>query len=161
MFALAACDTDALRDDVDNLKDRVESLEAQVSLLNDNMTAIKRLLEGGQTITEVTNTDGTYKLKLSNGETISLTQGSKGEVAYPEITVNDEGQWVVNGEVLMQNGIPVQAVGTPGKDGIAPKFHEQSGPTSPDETRATSVYRGVGWKKRSRQRELPAPDCLP
>lgn len=122
LFALAACDTDDLRDDVDNLKDRVESLEAQVSLLNDNMTAIKRLLEGGQTITEVTNTDGTYKLKLSNGETISLTQGSKGEVAYPEITVNDEGQWVVNGEVLMQNGTPVQAVGTPGKDGIAPKF---------------------------------------
>ena len=122
LFALAACDTDDLRDDVDNLKDRVASLEAQVSLLNDNMTAIKRLLEGGQTITEVTNTNGTYKLKLSNGETISLTQGSKGEVAYPEITVNDEGQWVVNGEVLMQNGTPVQAVGTPGKDGIAPKF---------------------------------------
>lgn len=61
LFALAACDTDDLRDDVDNLKDRVASLEAQVSLLNDNMTAIKRLLEGGQTITEVTNTDGTYK----------------------------------------------------------------------------------------------------
>ena len=31
LFALAACDTDDLRDDVDNLKDRVESLEAQVS----------------------------------------------------------------------------------------------------------------------------------
>ena len=108
LFALAACDTDDLRDDVDNLKDRVESLEAQVSLLNDNMTAIKRLLEGGQTITEVTNTDGTYKLKLSNGETISLTQGSKGEVAYPEITVNDEGQWVVNGEVLMQNAMTIR-----------------------------------------------------
>ena len=28
----------------------------------------------------------------------------------------------MNGEGLMQNGIPVQAVGTPGKDGIAPKF---------------------------------------
>lgn len=41
LFALAACDTDDLRDDVDNLKDRVASLEAQVSLLNDNMTAIK------------------------------------------------------------------------------------------------------------------------
>ncbi len=59
LFALAACDTDDLRDDVDNLKDRVESLEAQVSLLNDNMTAIKRLLEGGQTITE----EEFYKLK--------------------------------------------------------------------------------------------------
>ena len=33
LFALAACDTDDLRDDVDNLKDRVASLEAQVSLL--------------------------------------------------------------------------------------------------------------------------------
>lgn len=122
LLALAACDTDDLRDDVDNLKGRVESLEAQVTLLNDNMTAIKRLLEGGQTITELSNTNGTYTLKLSNGETITLTQGAQGEVKYPEITVNDEGQWVVNGEVLKQNGTPVQAVGTPGNDGATPKF---------------------------------------
>lgn len=122
LLAFAACDTDDLRDDVDNLKGRVESLEAQVTLLNDNMTAIKRLLEGGQTITELKNTDGTYTLKLSDGSTITLTQGSKGEVKYPEITVNDEGQWVVNGEVLMQNGIPVQAVGKTGNDGVTPKF---------------------------------------
>lgn len=122
LFALAACDTDDLRDDVDSLKGRVESLEAQVSLLNDNMTAIKRLLEGGKTITEVTNANGTYTLKLSNGETLSLTQGAQGEVKYPEISVNGDGQWVVNGEVLMQDGKPVQAVGTPGKDGITPKF---------------------------------------
>lgn len=122
LLAFAACDTDDLRDDVDNLKGRVESLEAQVTLLNDNMTAIKRLLEGGQTITKLTNTDGTYTLKLSDGSTISLTQGSKGEVKYPEITVNDEGQWVVNGEVLMQNGVPVQAVGKTGNDGVTPKF---------------------------------------
>lgn len=122
LLAFAACDTDDLRDDVDNLKGRVESLEAQVTLLNDNMTAIKRLLEGGQTITELKNTDGTYTLKLSDGSTITLTQGSKGEVKYPEITVNDEGQWVVNGEVLMQNGVPVQAVGKTGNDGVTPKF---------------------------------------
>lgn len=122
LLAFAACDTDDLRDDVDNLKGRVESLEAQVTLLNDNMTAIKRLLEGGQTITELKNTDGTYTLKLSDGSTITLTQGSKGEVKYPEITVNAEGQWVVNGEVLMQNGVPVQAVGKTGNDGVTPKF---------------------------------------
>ena len=122
LLAFAACDTDDLRVDVDNLKGRVESLEAQVTLLNDNMTAIKRLLEGGQTITELQNTDGTYTLKLSDGSTITLTQGSKGEVKYPEITVNDEGQWVVNGEVLMQNGVPVQAVGKTGNDGVTPKF---------------------------------------
>ena len=122
LFTLAACNTDDLRDDVDNLKGRVESLEAQINLLNDNMTAIKRLLEGGQTITEITQTNGTYTLKLSGGETVTLTQGSAGEIKYPEISVNDEGQWVVNGEVLTQNGVPVQAVGTPGNDGITPKF---------------------------------------
>lgn len=122
LFTLAACNTDDLRDDVDNLKGRVESLEAQINLLNDNMTAIKRLLEGGQTITETTQTNGTYTLKLSGGETVTLTQGSAGEIKYPEISVNDEGQWVVNGEVLTQNGVPVQAVGTPGNDGITPKF---------------------------------------
>ena len=122
LFTLAACNTDDLRDDVDNLKGRVESLEAQINVLNDNMTAIKRLLEGGQTITEITQTNGTYTLKLSGGETVTLTQGSAGEIKYPEISVNDEGQWVVNGEVLTQNGVPVQAVGTPGNDGITPKF---------------------------------------
>lgn len=122
LFALASCDTDDLKDDINDLKGRVESLEAQVGLLNENMTAIKRLLEGGQTITELSETNGTYTLKLSNGETITLTQGSEGEVKYPEITVNSEGQWVVNGEVLKQNGTPVQAVGKPGNDGITPKF---------------------------------------
>lgn len=122
LFALASCDTDDLKDDINDLKGRVESLEAQVGLLNENMTAIKRLLEGGQTITELSETNGTYTLKLSNGETITLTQGSEGEVKYPEITVNSEGQWVVNGEVLKQSGTPVQAVGKPGNDGITPKF---------------------------------------
>lgn len=122
LVTLAACDTDDLRDDVDNLKGRVESLEAQINLLNDNMTAIKRLLEGGQTITEITQANGAYTLKLSGGETVTLTQGSTGEIRYPEITVNDKGQWVVNGEVLTQNGVPVQAVGTPGNDGATPKF---------------------------------------
>lgn len=122
LFALTACDTDDLRNDIDDLTGRVESLEAQVNLLNENMTAIKRLLEGGQTITDYSVANGTYTLTLSGGETITLTQGSKGEVKYPEITVNSEGQWVVNGEVLKQNGKPVQAVGVPGDDGVTPKF---------------------------------------
>lgn len=47
LFAFIACDTDDLRNDVDDLRGRVESLEAQIGLLNENMTTIKRLLEGG------------------------------------------------------------------------------------------------------------------
>lgn len=142
LFTLAACNTDDLRDDVDNLKGRVESLEAQINLLNDNMTAIKRLLEGGQTITEITQTNGTYTLKLSGGETVTLTQGSAGEIKYPEISVNDEGQWVVNGEVLTQNGVPVQAVGTPGNDGITPKFRL----TDDGSYWQVSYHNGTSWQ---------------
>lgn len=122
VLALAACDTDDLKDDINDLKGRVESLEAQVSLLNDNMTAIKRLLEGGQTITKVEPKGDAYTLTLSDGSTITLTQGSEGNIIPPTITVNSEGQWVVNGVVLTQNGVPVQAIGTPGKDGLTPKF---------------------------------------
>lgn len=122
LFAFIACDTDDLRNDVDDLRGRVESLEAQIGLLNENMTTIKRLLEGGQTISEVTMTATGYTLKLSNGEILTLTQGSEGKVKYPKITVNGQGQWVVNGEVLMQNGVPVQAVGISGENGIIPKF---------------------------------------
>lgn len=122
LLAFAACDTDDLRDDVDNLKGRVESLEAQVTLLNDNMTAIKRLLEGGQTITNVVENDGTYTITLFDNSTITLTQGVKGEGKLPKITVVD-GYWVVEGVQLKDmNGNPVRAEGATGEAGTTPKF---------------------------------------
>lgn len=122
LFMLAACNNDDLKDDINDLKDRVQSLEAQVSLLNDNMTAIKILLEGGKTITNFTENGGTYTLKLNDGQTITLAQGSKGEIKYPDISVNSDNQWVVNGEVLKQNGEPVLAVGATGESGLTPEF---------------------------------------
>lgn len=122
LFMLAACNNDDLKDDINDLKDRVQSLEAQVSLLNDNMTAIKILLEGGKTITNFTENGGTYTLKLNDGQTITLAQGSKGEIKYPDISVNSDNQWVVNGEVLKQNGEPVLAVGVTGESGLTPEF---------------------------------------
>lgn len=122
LFMLAACNNDDLKDDINDLKDRVQLLEAQVSLLNDNMTAIKILLEGGKTITSFTENGGTYTLKLNDGQTITLAQGSKGEIKYPDISVNSDNQWVVNGEVLKQNGEPVLAVGATGESGLTPEF---------------------------------------
>lgn len=122
LFMLAACNNDDLKDDINDLKDRVQLLEAQVSLLNDNMTAIKILLEGGKTITNFTENGGTYTLKLNDGQTITLAQGSKGEIKYPDISVNSDNQWVVNGEVLKQNGEPVLAVGATGESGLTPEF---------------------------------------
>ena len=72
LFALVGCKTDDLEKDIDSLKDRVTSLEAQVSLLNDNLNAIRVILDGSKTISSYTSENGTYTLTLSDGSTIAL-----------------------------------------------------------------------------------------
>ena len=114
LFVWAGCDTDDLRNDVDELKNRVESLEAQVSAINDNMNAIRVILDGSKTISSYTSENGTYTLTLSDGSTIALTQGSEGQIVMPDITINENGQWVLNGEVIGQ---------ATGNSGITPKFN--------------------------------------
>ena len=89
LFALVGCKTDDLEKDIDNLKDRVANLEAQVSLLNENLNAIRVILDASTTILEYSvDEQGNYTLKLSNGETISLNQGSEGQIVMPEISIN-------------------------------------------------------------------------
>lgn len=114
LFALVGCKTDDLEKDIDSLKDRVTSLEAQVSLLNDNLNAIRVILDGSKTISSYTSENGTYTLTLSDGSTITLTQGSEGQIVMPDITINENGQWVLNGEVIGQ---------ATGNSGITPKFN--------------------------------------
>ena len=82
---LAACNTDDLRTDLDNLTNRVESLESQFSLMNDNINAIRILVEGGKTIADVKEVDGVYTLTLSDGQTIRLNQGGEGKIVYPAV----------------------------------------------------------------------------
>lgn len=114
LFALVGCKTDDLEKDIDSLKDRVTSLEAQVSLLNDNLNAIRVILDGSKTISSYISENGTYTLTLSDGSTIALTQGSEGQIVMPDITINENGQWVLNGEVIGQ---------ATGNSGITPKFN--------------------------------------
>ena len=117
VFALAGCKTDDLEKDIDALTDRVNSLEAQVSLLNDNLNALRVFMDGGVTISKVDKTDTepiTYTLTLSNSEVITLTQGSMGSVVTPEITINENNEWVIN-------GVPTGVVAN-GNDGKTPQF---------------------------------------
>lgn len=115
LFALVGCKTDDLEKDIDNLKDRVANLEAQVSLLNENLNAIRVILDASTTILEYSvDEQGNYTLKLSNGETISLNQGSEGQIVMPEISINEKGEWVLNGQVIGQ---------ATGNQGMTPKFN--------------------------------------
>lgn len=93
---MAACDTTDLERDINSLKDRVEDYEAQVQKLNDDMNIIRVLLDGNKTITSYSFDGANYTLTLSNGETLTLTQGVVG-ANYPSITIGENGNWVIAG----------------------------------------------------------------
>ena len=93
---MAACDTTDLERDINSLKDRVEDYEAQVQKLNDDMNIIRVLLDGNKTITSYSFDGANYTLTLSNGETLTLTQGVVG-ANYPSITIGENGNWMIAG----------------------------------------------------------------
>ena len=96
MCGFSACDTTDLERDINSLKDRVEDYEAQVQKLNDDMNIIRVLLDGNKTITSSSFDGANYTLTLSNGETLTLTQGVVG-ANYPSITIGENGNWVIAG----------------------------------------------------------------
>lgn len=98
LFSLTSCETDDLKEDINTLKNRVQNLEALVQQVNDNVKAVQVFFEQNKTIKSWTENSGTYTLTMSDGSTIVLTQGSKGEVKMPEFSIDDEGYWVINGE---------------------------------------------------------------
>ena len=118
MCGFAACDTTDLERDINSLKDRVEDYEAQVQKLNDDMNVIRVLLDGNKTITSYSFDGTNYTLTLSNGETLTLTQGVVG-ANYPSITIDEEsGNWIIAGK---DSGVKAEA--EDGKDApYTPQF---------------------------------------
>lgn len=119
----AACsDLSDLEQRVDSLESRVAALETVLPALNSNIEALQALTAGG-TINSATQKDGVWTIVLSNGETLTLTQGSIGVGNAPVMSVDKDGYWMVNygngAEYLMFGDKKVMAVGT---DGITPKF---------------------------------------
>lgn len=122
MCGFAACDTSDLERDIDSLKDRVTDYEAQVQKLNEDMNIIRVLLDGNKTITEWSLEGDNYVLKLSNGETVTLTPGVVGE-NYPSIMIGENGNWFIGG-----NDSGVRAVAKDGEDALfTPQFKIENG----------------------------------
>lgn len=119
---MAACDTTDLERDINSLKDRVEDYEAQVQKLNDDMNIIRVLLDGNKTITSYSFDGTNYTLTLSNGETLTLTQGVMG-ANYPSITIGENGNWIIAGK---DSGVKAEA--EDGKDApYTPQFKIENG----------------------------------
>lgn len=123
MCGFSACDTTDLERDINSLKDRVEDYEAQVQKLNDDMNIIRVLLDGNKTITSYSFDGTNYTLTLSNGETLTLTQGVVG-ANYPSITIDEEsGNWIIAGK---DSGVKAEA--EDGKDApYTPQFKIENG----------------------------------
>ena len=118
----ACSDLSVLEKKVDSLESRVTALEKVIPTLNSNIEGLQALMSAG-TINNAKEENGVWTITLSNGETISLTQGSVGIGNAPVISVDKDGYWIVNygeGEVHILNGEEkVMAVGT---NGITPVF---------------------------------------
>lgn len=124
VVSLVGCKVDDLKDDVNDLKDRVALIEEQVKLLNDNVEVLAYVLDPQQkTIKSVTENNGQYVITLSDGGVMTLTIGQPGTIVQPEISVDNNGYWVVNG-----NPTGVKAVGEDGKNGEGyPEFRVENG----------------------------------
>lgn len=126
-ICLTSCDkTDDLWDEVNDLKKRVTSLETQIKDLNWNIEAIRELCKEGATITSVELKDGTYTIKLSDGQTLKLVEKNDANALFPMVGVDAEGYWTVsydNGktysQILDASNKPVKATG---ENGVTPKF---------------------------------------
>lgn len=122
--SLVGCKVDDLKDDVNDLKNRVALIEEQVRILNDNVEVMAYVLDPQQkTIKSVTENNGQYVITLSDGSVMTLTIGQPGTIVQPEISVDNNGYWVVNG-----NPTGVKAVGEDGKNGEGyPEFLVENG----------------------------------
>ena len=119
VLSLGACNTDDLERDIDALKDRVTAMEAKVDRLNESMNMIRVALDGNKTIQSYTeNEDGSYTLTLSDGNTITLTQGKTGATdVYQEVSISTDGNWVIGGVETEH-----RAVAKDGEQGVTPQF---------------------------------------
>ena len=115
----AACtDLNDINDRLDSLEGRVAALETIIPSLNANIEALQRLTAGG-TINSATVNNGVWTLVLSNGETLTLTQGTIGVGNAPVMSVDKDGYWMVDygtgAEYITIDGQKVKAIGTDGK----------------------------------------------
>lgn len=120
--ATACSDLSEVNDRLDVLEGKVQVLESVIPALNANIEALQALAGGG-TINKVEQKDGVYTITLSNGETLTINQGSVGVANAPVMSLDKDGYWMVdygNGaEYLLVNG---QKVNATGDNGITPVF---------------------------------------
>lgn len=123
LIGAAACsDLSEIEDRIDSLESRVQAIENIIPALNGNIEALQALAGGG-TINKVEYKDGVYTITLSNGETLTIYQGSVGVANPPVMSIDKDGYWMVDygtgAQHILADG---QKVSATGDDGVTPQF---------------------------------------
>ncbi|MGM9748654.1 MAG: PL29 family lyase N-terminal domain-containing protein [Candidatus Cryptobacteroides sp.] len=122
LAGVSCSDLSDINNRLDNLESRVTAIEAQLPALNANIDALSKLA-GGATINSVDLKDGVYTITLTNGETITLTQGSIGVANAPVMSIDKDGYWMVDygsgAQYVLKDG---QKVKSTGENGVTPLF---------------------------------------
>ena len=146
-MAVGCSDLNDIKDRLDSAESRLEALETQVDILKGNLETLTKLKEY-HTIkaVEFDETEKIYEITLTNGEKISLYQGSIGFYS-PIMTIDEEGYWkmsltdaegtVIEEKYILNNGEKVSAVG---EKGITPQFRIDS-----SENWEVSYDEGTTW----------------
>ena len=120
--AAACADMSGTDSRIGSLESRVTALEIQLDALNRNVESISALMEAG-TIASVSESGGVWKITLSDGRELTLTQGSVGIGSIPVMSVDAEGYWMVDygtgSQYILSGGNKVKATGA---DGFTPQF---------------------------------------
>lgn len=126
LVALGCNDLKDIENRVGSLESRIEALEKVTATLNDNIAALQAL-QNATTVNKVEQNGDIYTITMSNGDIITLNQGTIGVANAPVMSIDKDGYWMVDydgaggndPEYILLDGNKVQAVG---KDAVSPKF---------------------------------------
>ncbi len=127
-FASCQFDDSEIWDSIEDLEERVDDIEQAIEDANSDIAALQTLVDALQnniTISSIEETETGYTITLSNGETLTITNGKDGSDA-PEVSVKQDTDgiyyWTIGGEWLLdESGNKIKAEGSDGADAVAPE----------------------------------------
>lgn len=95
-MAVSCLDTKDLETRLDNLDDRISKLEEAVGQINDNALAVSKFVQENTIIVRYTRLDHGYELELSDGTTITITDGINAPGIVPIVSIDKDGNWLMS-----------------------------------------------------------------
>ena len=144
-LALSSCNKvdQAIYDRLDNLGNRITALESQAQSINSDITTLQGIiaaLQANLTVSSVvSNKDGGFTIKFSDGSSYTIINGKDGVdgkdgadgKSAPTIGVKQDTDglwyWTLDGSFLTVDGAKVLARGKDGADGITPQLKVEEG----------------------------------